>query len=271
MTEVNSTIRFQTQCTTDCIVYEQPLNETFRLCLRLEYLFNQFDAALAHVQYSEDQMAMQSLMKLLSAIDRPDLKSKITQALSQQATTLGQLEQFPQVNKAQLYDILGQLDSLLNQLHHTQCKIGDSLRHHPFLNQIYSHINNPAGLCPFSVPAYALWRSKPADIRVTHLKQWVNEFRVIKQAVELILQLTRESTPSKKVMVSDGFHNQALDANMPCQLVRINLPTRLDIYPEISVGKHHLSVRFMQMDYIAGTPSQQYKAAFELSLTCCKL
>ncbi len=271
MNEVNSTIRFNTPVATDCVVYEQPLNETIRLCLRIEYLFNQFDAALAHLEYSEDQMAMHTLMKLLSALDRPDLKSKITQALSQQATTLGQLEQFPQVNKAQLYDILGQLDSLLNQLHHIHCKIGDNLRHHPFLNQVYSHINNPAGLCTFSVPAYAQWRAKPTNIRLAHLKQWISEFRVIRQAVDLILQLMRESTPSKKVIVNDGFYHQALDQTMPCQLVRTNISSQLDIYPEISVGKHHLSIRFMQIDYAAGTPSQQYKAPFEISLTCCKL
>lgn len=252
------------------LTFEQPLNETVRLCLRLETLLTQFYTGLTHIGCDNDQSALQALLKYISVIDRPDIKSKLTQALSQQATSLAQLEQFPQVDKVHLYDILGQLDSLLNQLHHSHCKLGGTLRQHPFLGQVFSQLNNPAGLCAFACPAYALWQRQSPQQRSHQLKHWMSNCRVIEQSVNIILKLTRESTPFDKVVVSDGFYHQALDANLPCQLIRVQLNTELNTYPEISVGKHHVSIRFMQLDYAVGSPSRQNQQTFECKLACCR-
>lgn len=272
MSEHTTAPCFETrQQTTNCLVFEQPLNETIRLCLRIESLVRQFYAGLDHIACNEDHSALLALLKLLSVIDRPDIKSKITQTLSQQATTLAQLERFPQVDKVHLYDILGQLDSLLNQLHHTHCKMGDSLRHHPFINQVYSQINNPAGLNSFATPIYALWQNQSAQQRTQQLKHWMSHCRLIEQSVALILQLTRESTPFGKILIEDGFYHQALDPSLPCQLIALRIPTALAIYPEVSVGKHHLSIRIMHIDYSSGAPAQQYNQAFECQLACCRI
>lgn len=272
MSEYHTAPCFETrQQTNNCLVFEQPLNETIRLCLRIESLLRQFYAGLDHIACNEDQSALLALLKLLNVIDRPDIKSKLTQALSQQATTLAQLERFPQVDKVHLYDILGQLDSLLNQLHQTHCKIADDLRHHPFLNQVYSQINNPAGLSSFSTPIYALWQNQSAQQRTHQLKHWMSQCRIIEQSVSLILQLTRDSTPYSKIRIDEGFYHQALDPNLPCQLICLRLPSNLGAYPEISVGKHHISIRIMHIDYNDSSPAQQFAQAFECQLACCRI
>jgi cell division protein ZapD len=52
-----------------------------------------------------------------------------------------------------------------------------------------------------------------------------------------------------------GFYQQAMDANISFQLIRIWVALDERVYPEISVGKHRLSVRFYQLDTF-GRPAQ---------------
>lgn len=257
--------------TTTRVIYEQPLNETVRLCLRIESLQKELLRGISSIDHMGDQVALSALIRFLNVIDRPDLKSKLTQVLSQQATTLAQLENIPQVDKVHLYDVLGQLDSLLNQLHGSRTKLGHELRQHPFLTQVSSQANNPAGLCQFAIPAYAQWLNQSAQHRSQQLKQWLHSCRLITQSVELILMLTRDSTPFEKVVIDNGFYQQALDPSLPCQLVRIRMPAHSRAYPEVSVGKHHLSARFMMMDYASAEPSQAFTQVFEAELACCRL
>jgi cell division protein ZapD len=250
--------------------FEQPLNETIRLCLRLEHLFIQFHAHSPSEDISASHLAMLALLRILGVIDRPDLKSKITQALSQHATTLSQLEQFPQVDQVQLRKVLNQLDASLKHFHGNHKKIGEALRSNSFLNQIYSHLNNPAGLCNFTTPAYTVWKQKPSQTRIADLKGWFKVFDELERAVNVILRLTRQSTPAKTIPIEDGFYHQPLDATLPAQLVRISIDNP-NIYPEMSVGKHHLSVRFMQIDPNNNGHAIQYKKPFECTLACCRI
>ncbi len=253
------------------LIFEQPLNETIRLCLRIESLNDQFHSGLTHIACDNSQTSLHALLKLLNVIDRPDLKSKLTQTLSQQATTLEQLKQLPQVDTTHLHRVLDELNCLLNQLHNNRSKLGANLRQKPFLNQVYSHLNNPGGLCDFAIPAYAQWQIQSPQHRSQQLKQWLSECQIAIQAALLILKLTRESTPFEKVTIENGFHHQALDASQPCQLIRLRLSTALSTFPEISVGKHHLSARFMQMDYASDSPSRQFNQSFNCELACCRL
>jgi cell division protein ZapD len=252
------------------LIFEYPLTETIRLCLRLEHLFLQFHAHAILEDPANSHLAMLALLRILGVIDRPDLKSKITQALSQHATTLGQLEQFPQVNKTQLKQVLAELDTSLKQCHSNHKKIGGALRSNSFLNQIYSHLNNPAGLCNFTTPAYSVWKKKPAKHRIADLHLWFEEFIELETAINLILTLTRESTPAKGLDIQDGFYHQPLDSTLPTQLIRISV-NNTEVYPEISAGKHHLSVRFMQMDPDNNGHAIQYKAPLVGELACCRL
>ncbi|WP_280123488.1 cell division protein ZapD [Coxiella endosymbiont of Ornithodoros amblus] len=66
------------------ITYEQPLNEPMRICLRLEHLFRQLHEHISEPALAASHLAMLALLKALNVIDRPDLKTKLTQTLTQQ-------------------------------------------------------------------------------------------------------------------------------------------------------------------------------------------
>ncbi len=255
----------------DIIIYEQPLNEHIRVCLRLEHLFQQITNSIENTDESASRTAILSLLETVNVIDRPDLKTKLTKSLTQHAATLTQLEALPQVDTGKLKSVLSELDHLIDQLYATQGKIGQSLRNNEFLNGIRQHLYNPGGAVNFSNPGLQLWLQKPAINRVHDLKAWVKEFEQIRNVVNLLLKLTRQSNLPVEKYADKGFYQQALDPSLSCEMVRVALPITANLYPEISVGRHRLSVRFLEPNcHEQGRPKQcEYNIKFKL--TCCSL
>lgn len=228
----------------DVIIYEQPLNEHSRACLRLEHLFEQFhQTAIMDSQWAS-RFAVQSLIKILNVVDRPDIKAKLTKALSDHASVLTQLEKSPQVDSTKLREFLDQLDNVVDQLYALPGKIGQKLTENDFLGNVRAHMNNPGGPCNFSIPSYQLWLQQSAEHRNRDLRLWYKEFALLDQAVRLLLQLTREFTRPGNCNAELGFYQQALDPNLQGELVRVMLNVEDNLFPEISVGRHRLAIRF---------------------------
>lgn len=249
------------------ITYEQPLNDSIRVCLRLEHLFQLISHSLTQDSTTAARVALESMLEALNVIDRPDLKSKLTKALSSHASRLAQLENTPNIDNDKLHEILAELDQLIDCLYGNQDKIAHELRNNPFLSTIRQHMRNPGGACAFSVPAYHLWLKLPPDIRNEQLNRWYHEFDQLKHAVSLLLQLTRGSKELKAQTTTDGFYQLNLNTATDNQLVRVAVPIDAQVYPEISVGKHRLAIRFIDFHH-EQRPSQSNQA-LEFQLACC--
>lgn len=259
------------------VTFEQPLNEHTRLYLRLEHLFIQLQAQLINNGPQASRLALETLLRIVDLADRPDLKSKLLQTLRQQSTSLAQLENLDHIDidLKKLHAILHTLDRLVDGLHcHGNAKLGDKLRHNPFLKSIRLHLNNPAGPCNFNIPAYTLWLSQPEKKHQQSLSVWVKEFDVLREAVTLILNLIRNSSPTQRAAAKNRFYQQPLDSNLPpCQLVRITLPIDYNLYPEFSVGKHRLSIQFKSLcvedEEIENDATTREDILFQLC--CCRV
>lgn len=257
----------------ETITYERPLNELIRICLRLEYLFCQLHSNLNASTSGGSHLAMLALLKSLNVIDRPNLKSKLTQALAQQASTLAQLKHLSQIDGYKLQKLLTILDQHINQLHQIPGRIADNLRQNTFLNQIRVHLHNPVGPCNFTTPAYSLWLRQPSENRIADLQNWAGEFKSLSLMINTILQITRESTSPQNVVAQEGFFQQTLNVNSPCQLIQLTLPIKKRVYPEISAGKHRLVIRFLSLDVKKDNSSSGKSVSDDISfmLNCCKI
>lgn len=252
------------------IFFEHPLNEQLRICLRLEQLICQLQEYLENQSTRGSQMALVTLLRLVDVMDRPDLKSKLMQMLTQYATTLAQLERFPGVDTQRLQSILKQLDHLIHQLHRMPGRIGETLRGNDFINQLRTQLPNPGGIFFHHVPTFALWLKQPYELRARELAQWADALQPLPDIAALVLELARNSTPSQKVTTAQGFYHQTLDSTLPCQLIRVAIPVDLGIYAEISAGIHRLSIRFVKPNYLTGERAKQISDPITFSLTCCR-
>lgn len=252
------------------VIFEQPLNEHLRICLRLEQLILQLQEYLSNQSTRGSEIALITLLRLVEVMDRPDLKSKLMQMLTQYATTLGQMERFPQVDAERLHSILKHLDKLIHQLNHLPGRIGEALRSNDFLTQLRPQLANPGGIFLHHVPTFALWREQPYELRSRELSQWADALQPLPEIAHLVVDLARSSATPQMVTTENGFYHQTLDSTLPCQLIRVEVPVSLGVYAEISAGIHRLSIRFVKPNYLTGERPHQITNAISFMLSCCR-
>ena len=250
------------------ICYEQPLNERIRTFLRLEFLFRQTDHTLHGTSVWDSRATLASLLEILNIFSRSDLKTEVMKELERHTANLARLEQNPDVDRTRLEEILDELDVLIDHLHTANGQIGQALKQNEFLSSIVQRSAIPGGTCDFDLPAYHYWLAQPVEDRAVHLRTWLSAFDAIRQSVELIIRLTRQSSTTSREVASGGFFQRSLDVNLPCQMVRVALPAGSPYYAEISGGRHRFTVRFLEQKDPSSRPVQTERDV-EFDLACC--
>jgi cell division protein ZapD len=225
-------------------IYEQPLNELIRVCLRLEQLFMQIDHYIADTSTFGTRHLMVLVINTLQLLDRPDLKAKLAKELNHQLHLLSRLENTPEIDHKKLDELLKQLDTLSRSFIESNGKIGQGLRDIELLNSLRLHLSTPGGGCSFDIPVYHYWLQQPTEKRLETIKSWLAEFNNIRLANSLILKLVREESKIQKKEAANGFHQELLDPQINLRLIRVIVPTETAVSPEISIGRHFLSIRF---------------------------
>ena len=258
------------QQNSNSIIFEQPLNEHMRICLRLERLFDELNENLIDAEPSHSQIALSAIMKINEVINRPDIKSKLTQTLTQHNTSLKALRHIPQVDSQRLNEIIDRIEEYLNYLNQVR-KINEAARDNDFLNQLRLQMCSPGGIAPYKVPAYMLWLQRSNQQRISDLTTWSEGLTDLQSIVTLILNLTRSSAIPQRVTCEKGMLQKDLDPSSPFELIRIALPKHVDVYPEFSVGKHRLNVRFLLPNYHVKGRATQFEKDIEFELNCCRI
>ncbi len=232
----------------DKIIYEQPLNEIIRVCLRLEQLFQQIDHQLPDTSMLGTRNLITYIINILHLLDRPDLKSKLAKELSHHLTNLMRYNTAPDIDANKLRDLTSQLEDLSRSLIDSSGKIGYRLRDTELLNTLRLHLASPGGGCSFDLPVFHYWLQQPAEARMTTIKAWLTDFTEIHSAVKLLLDLVRKNMKSEQKTAVHGFHQELLDPQSNLRMLRVSIERTLSAFPEISVGRHFLSVRFYAPD-----------------------
>lgn len=251
----------------DSIIYEQPLNEHVRVCLRLEHLFNQILHWMHGSSSWDSRAALQALLEILNVLDRPDLKSKLVKELDRYNEILERFSNMPHIDKGKLAAVQHEVQHTLRSLHLMQGRFAQNLRENEFLNSVRQYASNPGGGCNFEAPAYHYWLQQPVEDRTAQLTQWLTNLKTIQTAINLSLRLIRQSCAPQLQVAQTGFYQAALDAQTPCQLVRVCVAKGLHVYPEISVGRHGVSIRFLVLNLIERPAQTNDEVKFYLT-TC---
>lgn len=229
-------------------LYEQPVNEHIRVCLRLELLFQQAKYRLQAGSIWDSRSAILTLIDILNLLDRPDLKTKLTKELCRYLSVLDRLERTAEVDHQKLSILLIELGTVVDSLQSMQGKIGQDLRESDFLSTLRQHHAHPGGISEFDSPAYALWLKQSIQQHHQDLDQWFKAFESIQAAVNLVLRIVRNSASPENKIAKNGFFQSVMDPSAACQLIRVTLPHNSKVFPEISVGRHGIFVRFFQFD-----------------------
>ncbi len=253
----------------NAIIYEQPLNEIIRVCLRLEQLFQQIDQQRSDTSLLGTQLLVRSILDVLQLLDRPDLKAKLAKELSHHLASLARYHDVPEIDTKKLNKLMEQLDEMSRSLIDSSGKIGHRLRDIEMLNMLRLHLASPGNVCCFDLPLYHYWLQQPATVRQATVAEWLADFTQIRKAVELVLELVRKNAKIEEKTAVHGFHQELLDPQSNLRMIRIAITPNISAYPEISVGRHFLSARFFAPD-IVKRPAQ-YADNLDFWLAYCHL
>ena len=154
-------------------------------------------------------------------------------------------------------------------MHATSGPIANELRDDEFLKTLQQRYNVPAGLSECDPPVYNHWLHKPIEQRHADLAKWLQVFETLHKAIDLILQLIKQSANPVKKTAENGIYQQTLDATAPFQLVMVTLPMESPYFAEISGGKHRFTIRFMDTTTHPRPVQTNNNVAFDLF--CCAL
>lgn len=226
------------------IHFEYPLSERIRTLLRLENLFERFDAYVNTQTPYSHQAALMCLFELAEVSARADLKSDLLLEMDRQKGVLNALRGNPLVEDSTLEEVVNAIETVHHGIYAMPGKVGQHIREDEWLMSIKQRASIPGGLCEFDLPSYHRWLHSAAHDRMYHLQQWLAPFTSIRKAVNIILKLLRGSGRAEQHTASEGMFQKMMEGRNP-QLIRVSLAEHLPCVPEISANKYALNIRFV--------------------------
>jgi len=248
--------------------YEQPLNERMRTFLRLEFLYTQAGYHAESDNAWSTRAAMSSLLEILAITARADARNEVLKELERHAAVLRDFQARPGVDSGRLRSLLSNITRLRNDLGAAGGNFMAPLRDSEFLSAVKHRSTIPGGTCDFDLPEYSYWLHRPGGARTAEFNGWLAIIRPLCDAVSELLWLTRENARPRNEVAAGGAYQIQFDRETPCQLVRIALDPRSDLYPEISGNQHRCTVHFLRWSDPSGHP-QQVEADVPFVLTLC--
>jgi len=253
----------------DWISFEHPLSERIRFLLRLEFLFAQYQHQGADTSAWGLRASLHTLLDILTVMGRADLRTELLKEIFEQHAALTRLSKRPDVNLERLNEVLGNLGGAAEELQGmSSSHPAMMLRENEFLFAILNRSSIPGGACGFDLPAYHRWLAGPAVETQRDLQSWFTNLRPLQRAIGLYLRLLRDSAQPVEHIAAGGIFLHVPQG--PYQLVRVLVPAAADVYPEISAGKHRVSVRFMRLGNV-NARNVQAGGNITFRLQCCQL
>ena len=252
----------------DLLCFEQPLTERMRTFLRLEFLYEQ---ARFHMDGAADFSAratVASILEILAILGRGDVRAEVLKDLERQAERLAQFRQTPGVDGDRLHRLIASLEQRKTDLTDVGTQFLQSIRECDFLSAIKHRSAIPGGTCSFDLPDYNYWLNLPRDERLRQFNSWLQMLSPLCDAVEDLLWIAREAGEPAQCSAESGFFQTNLDRNVSLNLISLRLGRSAGVFPEISAGKHRLTVRFVKWNGIDARPTQTtQRIGFELAMS----
>lgn len=249
--------------------YEFPLNERIRTLMRLEHLFARVHQHAEAAGPWDSRAALGGLLEILAILGRGDVRSDVLREMERQAQTLGRLKNRAGIDTGRLDNVLESLDRLRKHLDASDAQVGRGLKENEFLAALRQRIAIPGGTCGFDLPSLQNWLSLDRDTRREQLRAWLEELGPLDRSVRLVLMLLRESAAASRERTDGGLFQRALDSSS-YQLIRVQVEDGRGVFPEISGGKHRVTIRFLEQPDLNDRP-RQVQRDVDFQLVCCQL
>ncbi|WP_373976474.1 cell division protein ZapD [Chitinibacter sp. SCUT-21] len=251
------------------ISYEFPINERIRTLLRLEELYVRTAKLAARDDALDHHMALLGIFEIMEVASRADLKSDLLQELERQRQTLASLRNNPHISEDALDLVLNEIETTHGRLLEMTGKFGQYLRENEWLMSIKQRVSIPGGVCEFDLPSYHYWRKQSSDRRRGDLERWLSPLLPIKNGLDIVLKLLRDSAKSNHFTAKNGSFQQ-MSGGKVVQLLKVSLPNDLPAVPELSANRYAINIRFI-VPSTSGERAKVVDADIDFTLSYCNL
>jgi cell division protein ZapD len=245
-------------------LYEYPFSERIRAYLRVEYLFDRLFFFARQADAHQHQIAVSTLFDILEASERADTKNAVLHDLERQRQTLTGLRDHPSVAQNALQTTLGDMEKVLSALS-AQGKTGQTLRENEWLASLRGRLAVSGGAMQVDMPSYHAWQHKPEALRRADLQNWIAPLLPVHKALTLVLRLLRESGSKSEVVAEQGAYKKMLGGKL-FHLLRVWVDAKQEVFPEISVNKYMVWIRFSNQEGKAKPQHVTRDVSFHMSL-----
>jgi len=222
-------------------LYELPLNERLRTFMRVEFISNRLNYFLELDDSWATRSIIHGLIEIYSILSRTDVRREVITDLDRYIYEMRKYQDSPLADEYRARELRQDLESLKVTVENSGSDYLKPLRDNEFLNSLLHRQTLPGGKAEFDMPKYKFWLDSGRT--KSDIDQWVGVIKPVCSSIDKLLWMIRESTEAISTVAVGGFYNHQISKNHQISLVRIFLNENT-IYPEISGGKHLISIRF---------------------------
>ncbi len=231
----------------DQVIFEYPLTQTYRHLLQLEAAFKRLDLLCGKQSAVAIETALLCLSNLLSFLCRIDIKSEIIKELEVQISHYETLKTNPAVDNDKLDNFLQQLKKLHHWAITYRGRLGDDLREVSFIQSSLKKQTLHTGITACDSPEMYCFLNQPTSRSRQQILAWYQQLDGLRTSVNVLLRLIREL--SKFHIASAPMGDFLIEKPNPGNLLlRVQLLKSTGVFPEVSAGKHRISIHFYNLD-----------------------
>jgi len=246
--------------------YELPLNERLRTFMRIEFLYKRLKYTLDNDDTWAIRSSVNTLLEIYSILSRTDVRREVLFDLDRYIFQMTKYQDSSMVNKERAKEINLKLESLKIDVDQVGTGYLSQIRDIEFVSSLLHRHTIPGGRAEFDMPKYKFWLDSRLSRTHGDLRQWVGVIKPVCDSIDEILWLLRESAEAISTVAINGLYNHQIERNSQISLVRIFLKKN-NVFPEISGGKHLISIRFLNWAKTNENTTQENKnIRFKISL-----
>lgn len=247
--------------------YEQPLNERARTFLRIEHLTSRLRHHQNDCSAWGHRAAMDALLDILNVMARHDIRGQVHKELVQYRDSLVHAMEQSGINHDASRRLVADMNDIAEEMARIPPKFAAyQLRDNELLNSLNNRHAIPGGTCSFDLPSYQHWLTQEYEHIETDLAHWLEKIAPIERGVKIMLRLLRNSVIPSTETANGGVLVHKTEPGT--QMIRVLLDNSR-FFPEISGGRHRVTIRLMTRNQTRLKP-EQANDSITFQMACCQ-
>jgi len=224
--------------------FELPINERTRRLISIENIFLRLNYQIKSMVNFSEVGCFESYFNMRATASRADIKIEITQELEKLILKKRQLNK----TKKNL-DLIKNLSNAIKNLDKLNLPQGNYYGADKFLQEVKTSSMSQTGIVPGDLPQLQLWLQQlsPKNKQQYFLNE-IDSYMPIFEAIKVYLNALRDSVTIQTVESSDdGLVSYQLDPSFRHDLVQLQIPKKLNLYPNLTSNKYMINIQFASL------------------------